>query len=69
MSDITREYELSSHSMISTWIKQYENSGSFSKLENVSPLEKELCELKKRNKQLEMENDILKQVALIMGRK
>ncbi len=69
MSDIKREYELSSHSMISNWIKQYENNGSFTKGDNESPLEKELRELKKRNKQLEMENDILKQAALIMGRK
>lgn len=67
--DITREYELSSHSLICTWIKQYEKSGSFKLSENLSPLEKELLAVKKRNKQLEMENDILKQAALIMGRK
>ncbi len=31
--------------------------------DNIDPLEKELHALKKRNKQLEMENDILKQAA------
>jgi len=31
--------------------------------------EKELIELRKRNKQLEMENDILKQAALLLGKK
>ena len=31
--------------------------------------EQELLELRKRIKQLEMENDILKQAALILGRK
>lgn len=67
--DIVREYELSSHSLISTWVKQFETSGKFTVADNRSILEKELIELKKRNKQLEMENDILKQAALIMGRK
>jgi len=31
--------------------------------------QKELLELRKRNQQLEMENDILKQAALIFGRR
>ncbi|MCX5773001.1 MAG: IS3 family transposase [Fusobacteria bacterium] len=58
--DIVREYELSSHSLISTWVKQFETSGKFTVADNRSILEKELIELKKRNKQLEMENDIPK---------
>ena len=33
------------------------------------PEEKELIRLKKENQQLKMENDILKQASLIMGRK
>lgn len=33
-----------------------------------SDLKKKLIELRKRNKQLEMENDILKQAALILVR-
>ncbi|WP_424527122.1 transposase [Spiroplasma endosymbiont of Glossina fuscipes fuscipes] len=35
----------------------------------LTPEENELIELRKRNKQLEMENDILKQAALIIGKK
>ncbi len=67
-SEIIREYNLSS-SVLNTWIKQFDNTGSFKKEDNVDPLEKELRALRKRNKQLEMENDILKQAALILGQK
>ena len=44
-------------------------SGSFNGKDNRTAEEQELIELRKRNKQLEMENDILKQAALILGRK
>lgn len=37
--------------------------------DNRSELENEVIALRKQLKQLEMENDILKQVALIFGRK
>ena len=50
-------------------IKKYQGTGFFKKKDNRSDLENELIELRKRNKQLEMENDILKQAALILGRK
>lgn len=66
--DIIREYELTPSSL-DKWIKQSKTSGSFKEKDNLSPGEKELQELRKRNKQLEMENDILKQAALILGRK
>ena len=42
---------------------------SYKEEDNRSNLEKELIELRKRNKQLEMKNDILKQAALILGGK
>ncbi len=38
-------------------------------MDNLTPEQKELQELRKRNKQLEKENDILKQAALILGQK
>lgn len=66
--DIIKEYDISA-SLLDKWIHQSENTGSFKEKDNRSPLEQELIELRKRNKQLEMENDILKQAALIMGRK
>lgn len=37
---------------------------SLNKKDNLTPEQKELLELNKRNKQLEMENDILMQAAL-----
>jgi transposase len=66
--EIIREYDLSP-SILNNWIKQFDNTGSFKTEYNIDPLEKELRALKKRNKQLEMENDILKQAALILGQK
>ena len=66
--DIVREYELTA-SALDRWIMQFQQSGSFQEKDNRSPVEQELIELRKRNKQLEMEVDILKQAALIMGRK
>ena len=66
--DIIREYEIAA-SLLDKWIKQSQTTGSFKEKDNRSDLEKELIELRKRNKQLEMENDILKQAALILGRK
>ena len=59
------------HFYISTnkWIRYYNNSGSFKEEDNRTEEEKRLIELEKRNRQLEMEVDILKQAALIMGRK
>ncbi len=66
--EILREYELSS-SLIDKWIRQADTTGSFKEKDNRTPEEKELIQLRKRNKQLEMENDILKQAALIFGRK
>lgn len=66
--DIVREYDISP-SLLDKWIKQYQGTGSFREKDNRSDLENELIQLRKRNKQLEMENDILKQAALILGRK
>jgi len=66
--DIVKEYELTA-SALDRWITQFRQSGSFLEKDNQSPEEQELIALRKRNKQLEMEVDILKQAALIMGRK
>ena len=66
--DIIREYDMTP-SLLDKWIKQSDETESFKEKDNRSTLEQELIELRKRNKQLEMENDILKQAALILGRK
>ena len=67
-SDLIREYSLTS-SALEKWIKNYNNSGSFRAADNRSEEEQLLLDLEKENRQLRMENDILKQAALIMGRK
>ncbi|EOL05652.1 transposase [Enterococcus faecium EnGen0159] len=66
--EIIREYELTA-SAFDKWVKQFKMSGSFKEKDNLTPEQKELLELRKRNQQLEMENDILKQAALIFGRR
>jgi len=66
--DIVREYHLSP-SLLDRWIQQANATGSFREKDNRTPEEQELIELRKRNIQLEMENDILKQAALILGQK
>ena len=65
---IVEEYELSA-SALDRWIKQYQQSGSFLEKDNRSAEENELLALQNENQRLKMENDILKQAALIMGRK
>jgi transposase len=67
-ADIVREYELSA-SALDRWIKQTNQSGSFKEKDNRSAADNELLALRKENERLKMENDILKQAALIMGRK
>ena len=56
-------------SLFNKWVKQAENSGSFHEKDNRTPEQEELIKLRKENQQLKMENDILKQAALILGRK
>ena len=67
-SVLSKEYGLA-RSIVCKWYADYTKTGSFKAKDNRSEEENELIALKKHIKQLEMENDILKQVALIMGRK
>lgn len=67
-SEIIKEYDLTP-STFHKWVKQYSKSGSFKEKDNLSPEQIELAKLEKENRQLRMENDILNQAALIMGRK
>lgn len=68
LADINREYGIAK-STIKTWVERQNESGSFSINDVRTAEEKELIELRKKIKQLEMENDILKQAALILGKK
>ncbi len=67
-ADIIKEYDLTISSL-NRWIKQHQTSGSFKEKDNRTEEENELIKLRKENQRLKMENDILKQAALIIGRK
>ncbi|WP_342472464.1 transposase [Metasolibacillus sp. FSL H7-0170] len=67
-ADITRDYDITP-SALDRWIKNQKETGSFKAEDNRSAEENELLQLRKEVGQLRMENDILKQAALIMGRK
>ncbi len=66
--EIIEEYDLTG-SAFDKWVRQHNQTGSFKEKDNLTPEQKELKELRKANTQLQMENDILKQAALIFGRK
>lgn len=65
---IVEEYDLTA-SALDRWIKQAQTTGSFKEKDNRSSEENELIALRKEIQRLKMENDMLKQAALIMGRK
>lgn len=67
-AQIIKEYDLTP-SAFDRWYRQAKQTGSFETKDNLTTEQKELIELRKRNKQLEMENDILKQAALMFGRR
>ena len=67
-ASLAREYDLSP-SVLDRWIDRINETGSDKEKDNRSPAENELLALRKKVKQLEMENDILKQAALILGQK
>lgn len=66
--EITEEYELSPAS-IHNWVRALRENGTTKQVSKMTLEQRESLEKDKRIKQLEMENDILKQAALIMGRK
>lgn len=66
--EIAKEYDLTP-SALRNWIKRINSSGSSKIADNRSEDEKRLIALEKENKQLRMENDILKQAALIFARR
>lgn len=66
--NLGKEYNLPKPTIYS-WVKNYNNSGSFKVKDNRTVEENELLSLRKELIQLRMENDILKQAALIMAKK
>jgi transposase len=67
-AEIIRDYDLTPSSF-ARWLKNINGTGSTKAKDNRSVEETRLLDLLKENKQLKMENDILKQAALIMAKK
>ncbi|WP_095121570.1 IS3 family transposase [Streptococcus acidominimus] len=67
-SKIIKEYDLTPSSF-DKWVKQARTTGSFKTVDNLTDEQRELIELRKRNQELEMQLDILKQAAVIMAPK
>ena len=66
--DILAEYELTA-SAFDKWVRHSQSSGSFKEKDNRTPEQEEMIRLRKDNERLRMENDPLKQAALIIGQK
>ncbi len=67
-SEIIKEYDLTP-STFDKWVRQAKTTGSFKSVDNLTDDQRELIALRKRNKELEMQLDILKQAAVIMAQK
>lgn len=68
INEIVKEYDLT-RSALERWISNYNKTGSFKAKDNRTDLENEVLRLQKELKYAKMENDILKQAALILGQK
>ena len=66
--EIVREYDLKP-SAFAKWVRRINATGSSREADNRTPEQEELLRLRKENTKLKMENDILKQAALIFAQK
>ena len=66
--EIIREYELTG-SAFDRWVKRINTTGSSHERDNRTPEQEEMLRLRKENNKLKMENDILKQAALIFAQR
>lgn len=67
-AEIIREYDLSA-SAFDRWAARINATGSTKESDNRTPAEQEVNRLRKENQRLKMENDVLKQAALIFAQK
>jgi transposase len=67
-AEVIADYDLTPSS-VDRWVKQSRTTGSFKHVDNLTPQEREIRELKKQLREKEMEVEILKSAALILGRK
>lgn len=68
MAEIAGEYGIG-QSTVNRWIKRINENGPTREKANRSPEEQELLDIRHESKQLKMENDILKQAALMFAQK
>lgn len=66
--ELSEQYGIAASTM-RQWVIRYNNTRSFNAEDNKTDEEKRVKELEKKVKQLEMENDILKQAALLLGKR
>ncbi len=66
--ELSEQYGIAA-STIRQWVIRYNNTQSFNAEDNKTDEEKRTKELENKVKQLEMENDILKQAALLLGKR
>ncbi len=66
--EIKDEYDIS-HSTLHRWVQGIRDSGSTKAADNRTPEQNEPVELRKRNRQLEMEVDVSEQAAPVFARK
>ena len=66
--ELSEQYRIAA-STIRQWVIRYNNTQSFNAEDNKTDEEKRIKELEKKVRQLEMENDILKQAALLLGKR
>lgn len=67
-AEIIKDYDLTPSSF-DKWVTRINSTGSTKEKDNRTPQDLELIKLRKENQKLKMENDILKQAALILGQK
>ena len=67
-ADIIKEYDLTG-SAFDKWVLRINATGSSGEADNRTSEQAELIKLRKENDRLKMEVDIIKQAALILGRK
>lgn len=67
-SEIMRDYDLG-NSTFRRWVRDVHNSGSTRAADNRTPEQERIRELEREAKRLRMENDILKQAALIFAQR
>lgn len=68
VGEIMTDYDLG-RSTVRRWINRVNETGSTKEKDNGTPERQRLIDLERENKRLRMENDVLKQAALIFARK